>query len=134
MIHLDHRPTQGALTYTLFNGGERIEWLDASHADPAVWSDAFGDGDWGDRDVEDSDVEDGEDPFSVDLPLPPRGASKRHPWNLEAIDDPQAFLDATLRAQGAYAPSWGRRHGEIHHLEIAGLEAEDFERMDFIAL
>lgn len=121
-LHLDHRPTQGVLAYRRYDAGQDTEWLDASGSDPAVWpaetgaEDAWDDDCWIDE----------------DLPPPPKGHSTREPWDVDAIDDPQRFIDQRLRDAGAYAPSWGRLRGSVHRLEIAGLDAADFERLDFV--
>lgn len=56
-------------------------------------------------------------------------------WPATSVSWPRALrqVDAHLRRLDAYAPSWGRLKGATQRLEVAGLEAVAFERMDFLA-
>lgn len=144
VIVADHRPSVGCFRYALFDRGRwREGFADHQRARWPRWPASFAD-----------DAEEG-------ARMPRRGSvsSDRHRGGLSGglseglsdsdrgrhrdqhsdrqhdalSDDPSRAMHHLLHRHQAYAPSWGRLEGTHHRLEIAGLSAEDFERLDFIA-
>lgn len=118
-LFLDHRVSRGSLRLSRFRGPTIVErfaysWpgeIYSEHDDSRDWEpDAFDDED--DRWIHE-------------------GSESSPPI---VCDDPETFLHHRLRQLEAFAPSWQREAGRNHRLEIAGWSAEDFERIDFIAL
>ncbi len=109
--------TAGSVGYSLFERGELVEKLD--------YGERFGaecDLDAADDDVEDDDT---------------RFESTRRDLEASEIDDPWDFADAFLKEEDAFAPSWSggwcAKAGDRRVLQIGGIEADEFERMDFVA-
>jgi ankyrin repeat protein len=110
--------TAGCVGYQLFEGGRLVERLDHG-------GDEFEEAeDWDD----DSEEERGEDV---------RFESTRRELSDEQREDPYEVVNSLLRELDAFAPccsgGWGGEAGQQRTLEINGLEAADFERMDFVA-
>ncbi len=116
-IYFANSDTAGSLSYRYYESGRQLEWLEAGED----FGEEFGEGDEDELDEE---------------------ALVRFGSELREVDpaeiDPFDFVDAFLRGHDAFVPSWGggwgAKAGEKHRLEIGGIEPEDFERMDFVAV
>jgi ankyrin repeat protein len=125
-IYYGNSDTAGAVGYELYESGELLERMDfcAGYGDEAL------------------DDEEAPDPDAPEGPRRPplTFESRLRPLRAEEIGPPYDFADAFLREQDAFAPSFGiscglgLRTGMRVAFRVAGMEAEDFERLDVVSL
>ena len=137
VLVVDHRPSRGVFRYDLFDRGKAREGFE-SRREPlgSDWPDVMADDTQSGGPGSGHRVGGGAKAASPrvrrttrSVPLPRERDLRR---DLDG-DDPSRLMHHLLCRHGAYSPSWGRLRGHRHHLEIAGLSAYDFERLDFVA-